>query len=146
MRATTRKRRELVEAYLLINAAPRLQELVDFLAENGFEVSQSTASRDLKGARARVAEDPSVPVVFGFAVNLLTSAATECYRGGQYQTMVACLREVKDLLHLDEVIPSAMLKAKTAAAADTSEIRDLFAELVNLTEASPVTERTEANA
>ena len=86
MRATTRKRRELVEAYLLINAAPRLQELVDFLAENGFEVSQSTASRDLKGARARVAEDPSVPVVFGFAVNLLTSAHRKLGRSGNEAT------------------------------------------------------------
>ena len=144
MRSTPRKRRELIEAYLGLNAAPSVSELQEFLSQQDLEpVHDRTVYRDLQWVRGKVAEDPAVPAVFGLAVQLLTSAASECYRGGQYQTMVAALRELKELLHLDEVIPSAMLKAKTAAAADTSEIRDLFAELVNLTDRPP-TEGIEA--
>ena len=145
MRATPRKRRQMIEAYVQINAAPSLEELREFLLGQGFEaVSDATISRDLNWVRSQVAADPAVPAVFGLAVQLLTSSATACYRNGQYQTMVASLRELKELLHLDEVIPSAMLKAKTAAAADVSELKDLFGELVNLTE--PATEGNEPDA
>ena len=136
-RSTPRKRRELIEAYLQLEPAPALSDLHELLSQHGLEpVHDRTISRDLAWVRGKVAEDPAVPAQFGFVVGILAATISRSFNGGNYQTCVSACRELKELLHLDEVIPSAMLKAKTAAAADTSEIRDLFAALVNLTDRS----------
>lgn len=134
VRTNPRKRRELVETFQQLEPTASVADLRQFLATHGIEASERTVYRDVAYLRKKLAADPAVPEQFGFVVQILHAVIVRSFDGGTYQTTVAACRELKELLHLDEVIPSAMLKAKTAAAADASEVADLFAQLRNLTE------------
>ena len=102
-------RRDAVAECLADDPFATLRKIQAFIRNRGFEAGFSTISDDRKKAFEKVGDELMADTnVFKRIIARLEKGYIEAYEQKQFQAMALCIREMKSLLKLDDVVASTV--------------------------------------
>ena len=104
-KAEVAERREVVAECLADNPFATSGQIVAYCADLGYATSGRTARRDRDWVLEKIGDDLMEDAsVFKRIVARLENAYAEAYEAKQFQAMALCIRELRALLKLDDVV------------------------------------------
>ena len=109
--AAIAKRRALVMQCLTEIPSANLDEIKVFLGQRGIEVGHGTVVRDRQAVLAEGARGDDARLgYFDESVYILMDLARKAHRDRKPQSAAGCIRELKSLLKLDDVVTSNVVE------------------------------------
>ena len=108
--AAIKERRALVMQCLQEIPSATIDEIRDFLGQRGIDASHGTVVRDRQAVLAEYARgnDSNILGIFDESVYILMDLARKAHRENKAQSAALCIRELKSLLKMDDVIVSGI--------------------------------------